>query len=342
MKKSLDLILLVFFIALLGLSHMVHHRNYNSYKQQLKIFADLNGTWKNTQPEFYNNLETELPNLTISSIPLKAIKALYIQVNEPIDSTQKTIDLLHESIKANPFLMFSEGHLAQIYYALRKYDSAYYYARKSFKELPNNAVHFAMLAKLHANKGSYDSIITTFNTVNTPPKEPINRIYFASMINFINKIDDSLKRSVIVTAKKAKSIFRSEEELQVLVDYIIEGNEEVEKAINFETDGQNFLFEKKYKEGIELFEKALEIRKNNVGYTQTLAMAYHNIGEHDKAIEYFNKLEQLGIIPDRLSLYVKGLSLHYTGNKISACECLLKAWRLKQKNADIAYKSLCQ
>ena len=189
MKKSLDLILLVFFIAFFGLSHMVHHRNYNSYKQQIKLFSDLNGSYKNTQPEFYNNIETELPNLTISSVPLKALKAVYISENEPIDSIQKSLDLLHESIKDNPFLMFSEGNLSQIYYSIRKFDSAYYYARKSFKGLPNNAIHFAMLAKLYANNGTYDSIVNTFNKINIRPSEPISRIYFASMLNFINKVE---------------------------------------------------------------------------------------------------------------------------------------------------------
>jgi len=342
MKKSLDLIFLVFFIALLSLSHMVHYRNYNSYKQQKKIFNNLNASnYSNTPPEFYDNIETDLPNLTITSIPLKALKALYIQVNEP-DSIQKSIDLLHEGIKDNPFLMFSEGNLAQIYYSLRKYDSAYYYARKSFKELPNNAIHFAMLSKLHANKGTYDSIVYTFNKTNILPSEPISRIYFASMINFIDKIDDSLKKSVIASAKKAKSLYHTQKELQVLADYIIEGREKVETALDFETKGQNFLFKKQYKEGIELYEKALEIRKNNIGYTQTLGLAYHNIGEHDKAIEYLNKLEQLGIDLDPLSLYINGLSHYYIGNKSSACDYLFKAMRFKQKEAKNAYRTLCQ
>ena len=342
MKKFFDSILLVFFLVFLGLSHMVHHRNYNSYKQQVKLFSDLNGSYKNTQPEFYNNIETELPNLTISSVSLKALKAVYISENEPIDSIQKSLDLLHESIKDNPFLMFSEGNLSQIYYSTRKFDSAYYYARKSFKGLPNNAIHFAMLAKLHANKGSYDSIITTFNKINIRPSEPISRVYFASMINFINIVDDSLKKEVIASAKKAKSLYHSNEELQVLTDYIIVGKKEVELALEYETKGQNLLFEKQYKEGIGLFEKALEIRKNNVGYTQTLAMAYHNMGEHDKVVEYFNKIEQLGIVLDPVSLYIKGLSLYYTGNKTSACEYFLKAKRFQENKANIAYKSLCQ
>ena len=342
MKKFFDSIFLVFFVAFLGLSHMVHHRNYNSYKQQIKLFSDLNGSYKNTQPEFYNNIETELPNLTISSVPLKALKAVYISENEPIDSIQKSLDLLHESIKDNPFLMFSEGNLSQIYYSMRKFDSAYYYARKSFKGLPNNAIHFAMLAKLYANNGTYDSIVNTFNKINIRPSEPISRIYFASMINFINIVDDSLKKGVIASAKKAKSLYHSNEQLQELTDYIIVGKREVELALEYETKGQNFLFEKQYKEGIELFEKALEIRKNNVGYTQTIGLAYHNIGEYDKTIEYLNKIEQLGIDLDPISLYIKGLSLYYIGNKSSACDYLMKASRYKQKNADKAHRVLCQ
>ena len=95
-------------------AYYISFRNYKSYMQQVKVNNDLNSaSFTDTPSDFYNNLEIDLPSLNITSIPLKAIKAVYIESNEPVDSIQKAIDLFHQSIKENPYIMFSEGHLSQ-------------------------------------------------------------------------------------------------------------------------------------------------------------------------------------------------------------------------------------
>ena len=343
MKNIYSLLGILLLFIIVFISHIIHHRNYNSYKQQTKLYKDINtSSFKNTKPEFYENLELEIPNLTVTSLPIKAIKAVYIRQNETMDSLQKSIDLLYESIKDNPFIMYSEGHLSQVYYGLKKYDSAYYYARKSFLGLPKNAVHFAMISKLHANLGNYDSIVKTFNKIKSPPREDITRIYFASMLNFIDKVDDSLKSSVVETAKFSKNFFLTDNELQLLADYIIEGREKVDKAIVDQEKGMKFLSENNYIKGIEFYKKALSVRKNNVGYIQTIGLAYHNIGEHKKAIENLSFLEDKGVPLDPISLYVKGLSHYHLKDKVTSCEYFLKSSKFGLENAKTSYNNLCK
>ena len=350
MKKKYSLIAILFFTVIVIFSHVVHHRNYISHKQQVKLTQDITqAKYDDVTPEFYNNLEVEIPSLTVTTIPIKALKAIYIQTNEPRDSLKKSIDLFHESIKDNPFLMFSEGNLSQTYYALRKFDSAYYYARKSFLGIPKNAVHFAMIAKLYANFGNYDSIVKSFNIVNSgrsnkniSSRADIYRIYFASMINFIDQVDDSLKNSVIRSAKEAKNYFLKDKDLQLLADYVIEGKNKVDIAVLNAENGSKLLSEKKYLEGINSIEQALLVRKNNMGYIQTIGLAYHNLGDHKKAIENLEILEKNNISLDPISLYVKGLSHYYLRDKIKSCKYLLKASRFGLENAETAYNSLCK
>ena len=343
MKRIYSILALIFFYIIIVFSHVVHLRNYNSYKEQVILTRDLiQAKFNNAEPEFYNNLETVIPNITITTIPIKALKALYIQANESRDSIKKAIDLFYDSIDDNPFLMFSEGNLSKTYYALRKYDSAYYYARKSFKGLPKNAVHFAMISKLHANKGQYDSIIKSFEMINSPPRADISRIFFASMINFINDVDDSLKKKVINTAKEAKKRYLVDKELQLLADYIIEGKDKVDIAVFNAENGSKSLSDKKYLEGINSLKEALKVRKNNMGYIQTIGLAYHNLGEHKKAIDNLQILEDNGIPLDPVSLYVKGLSHYYIREREVSCQYLSKASRFGLKNAEIAYNDLCK
>ena len=333
------LIILLFCIG----SHFVHHKRFKSFKQQIKLYNDLkNANYSNTPAEFYNNIQVDIPNLTATTIPLKAMKAIYITANEPADSVQKAIKLLHESRKENPFLMYSEGNLAQIYFSLRQRDSAYFYARKSFNGLPKNAVHFAMLSKLYANNNEYDSIVYYFQKIDSRNDAAIGKIFLASMNNFYNDLDSNKKQLVLQITEDLKFINKKDKDLQLLADYIIYGDDLVENALNFEEKGEKLLIQNKFKQGIEFYEKALEIRKENSPYIQTIALASFNLFEYKTVINNLEKLEKQNIKLDPLSLYIKGISHYNLGENFMACNYLQRAAKFEQKNAIQALKSLCQ
>lgn len=339
LKFHLIFLLLSIFI---GLVTYVSYRNYISYKQQKKLFADLNrADYSNTNSEFYSKLEVDLPNVTFTSIPIKALKAMYYFENEP-DSLRYVKSLLKKSIVDNPYLKFSEGNLSQIYFAEKKYDSAYYYARNSFEGIPINAVHFAMMSKLYANRNNIDSIISSFEKINKKPLVDISRVFFASMNNFYSKINDTLlKNKVFEFALNAKKRFRNDKDLQLLVDNILFSKDSINKAIKLEDTGSKLLTDGKMKQGIEYFEKALAIREENIPYIQTLALAYYNIGDHKKSIEYFEKMIKNGIGLDPLSLYVMGINSLNTRKYSEGCDYLNQSRRFGQKDAALAYSKYC-
>ena len=263
MNTLIKIILAVFLILQIGVVY-VSFKNFNSYKQQKTLFNDLNSAnYSNKSIEFYSTLEDELPNLTFTSIPIKAMKALYYLENQP-DSLNYVKSLLKKSIKDNPFLKYSEGNLSKIYYAERKFDSAYFYARKSFKGLPKNAVHFAMISKLFANNKNIDSIIYNFDKINERPLADVNRIFFASMNNFYNSLPDSLQSEVFSKAKKAKLNFKTDDDLQLLVDNIIYTKDSVNLAVEYENKGSKLLEQRDFLNGIKFYEKALKIREVNL------------------------------------------------------------------------------
>jgi len=320
----------------------ISYKNFNSYVQQKTLFNDLNrADYSNKSVEFYSTLEDELPNLTFTSLPIKALKAMYYLQNQP-DSLNYVKSLLKKSIKDNPFLKFSEGNLSKIYFAERKFDSAYFYARESFNGLPKNAVHFAMMAKLFANKNQIDSIIYLFDKINQKPLVDINRIFFASMNNFYESLSDSLKSEVFKKAEKAKLNFKIDDDLQLLVDYIVYSKDSINLANEFEDKGAAFLEKNDFLNGIKFYEKALKIRENNFDFIQTLGFANYNIFEYAKSIEYFKQLEYNNIPLDPLSLYVMGINYYNLGKFTTGCEYLDKARKFGQKNAIKAYSLYCE
>lgn len=340
MNNIIKTILGFFLILQIGVV-FVSYKNFNSYLQQKKLFNDLNSAnYSNTPVEFYSTLEDNLPNLTFTSIPIKAMKALYYLENQP-DSLNYVKSLLKKSIIDNPFLKYSEGNLSKIYYAERKYDSAYFYARESFEGLPKNAVHFAMISKLYANNKNIDSIIYTFDKINQRPLPDVNRIFFASMNNFYLELSDSLQSEVFKKAVKAKLDFKTDDDLQLLVDYLIYSKDSVNLALEYEDKGSLFLEQKDFLNGIKFFEKALKIRETNYDYFQTIGLAYYNIGEHSKSIDYLLRLEINGIPLDPLSLYVMGINYYNIRKFNTGCQYLDRARKFGQQNAIDAYLKYC-
>ena len=323
----------------------ISRRVFLSYKQQIKIQNNISSGDYGNSKDFEKNLEYKIPNLSLTAIPLKALKALYIQRNADIEKDKnwynESMDLLYESIQDNPYIMFSEGSLAEIYYTLKIKDSAYKYARKSFEGLPKNSIHYAMLSKLYANEGKIDSIIFQYHERNTPPKQGINTIYLASMNNFFNQLPDSLSKIVLNDAKSAKKRFKKSKDVQELADRIIYGNEKVEQALNYEDKGEELLANKQTSLGIDNYLKSLEIRENNINLIQILGLAYFNIQDYYNVIFYMDKLENMNIALDPLSLYVKGISLLQVNRKTEACDYLLRSKNFGREDAKKYYEGYC-
>ena len=76
---------------------------------------------------------------------MESIKARYYLYYKRYD---RAIPMLKRGIAANPYLLFSENLLAQAYLEKGMIDSAFYFSKKAFYGLPNNALHAANLAKV--------------------------------------------------------------------------------------------------------------------------------------------------------------------------------------------------
>ena len=105
--------------------------------------------------------------------------------------------------------------------------------------------------------------------------------------------------------------------------------------------GSKLLSEKKYLEGINYYEQALSVRKNNLQYIQTIGFAHYNLGNYKKVIENMENLESQGYRLDPISLYLKGMSHYFLKERETACKYLSKADKFQLENATIAYKDLC-
>ena len=91
------------------------------------LLQDFNSNQYNLPINQLENIVPSIPNITVTTIPIKSIKARYYFKAKKY---RKAIELIDEGTKANPYLFYSEILKSQIYQELGKLDSAKYYAKK--------------------------------------------------------------------------------------------------------------------------------------------------------------------------------------------------------------------
>ena len=137
------------FFPIIGIIIMVPsivttYTTYESLKGQLFLLRDFN-TSKYTIPiNKIDDITPNLPNITVTTIPMKTIKARYYINANKLD---KALELLNQGISANPYLYISENLKAQVFLKKGEIDSAYANAKKSFYGLPKNALHASTYAQ---------------------------------------------------------------------------------------------------------------------------------------------------------------------------------------------------
>ena len=135
MKK---LILFLTGLLLLMTLSFGSYKKLSSSKYQALLIFDFNSNTRDFKLDDFKNLDLNFPNITVTALPIKYLKARYYL---EIDSVETAKKLIYESIKTNPYIYAPEILLAQIYLSENKLDSALYYSKKAFYGITNNNRH---------------------------------------------------------------------------------------------------------------------------------------------------------------------------------------------------------
>jgi hypothetical protein len=299
------------------ISSYVSFKVYRSYVQQYYLITDLNdNNWNSRSWEFVESIETDIPNLSLTALPLKAMKAQYFLYN---DSILSGLDLIEETIRerANPYIMFPEAVKAKLFTAVGDIDSSYYYSRKAYDNLPRNAFHFAELSRTLSAVKEYDSITHFFKPIKYSPDEQIWKIYLASITNYIDVIQD--KDFAIETAYEALEIFPNQKDVLIAAYFVIHGKENTTRALELENEGRDLFDQKLYNEALEVYKEADSLLGSNYVFKENIASSYFNLKDWDQTINNLVFVENQKHDLDGLQNYMLGLSYFNLGDKSSSC-----------------------
>lgn len=284
------------FLILVTISVMILSFRVNeSYKQQYYMQADFNINDFTREIDFENFIE-DYPNISVTTLPLAAIKAeYYITQNKIVDA----VKLFKKGIKANPYIGRSEARLADIYFSyINIKDSAIYYADKAYHLRPLNSKHFLVHLKSLAVKNQIEeldkSIKNNFSLLQQIDGKdqylPTSMYFYLSAI-YQYRLKNKKKYDSI--AKQALEEFPNNEKIKIISNFIIFGKDSVQKALAFDEKARVQFDNNNYKKAHDLFSQSVNFWPTHKYSLQLAGISAYLGKNYTKAIFYLEKLLEI-------------------------------------------------
>ena len=337
MKNSVKyLSITLLFISILSTG--IALRTYMSFVQA-KIFTLHFNTreFDKASKKFVDNLITDLPNISATTIPIKAIKASYLTykktpTNEDINLAKK---YLWAASKDNPYIMIPESELSKIYFYEGVKDSAIYYGKKAFEGIKKNPVHFAHYAAALASIGDTATIRNIYENINYKDFL-IDKIYLTAM----SEVMDEDKTKKITEAVEYLSI--DDDRYKVNIYILNHGRENVFKAIDINKEAETYFLNEDYLNAAKKYEEAIGFNPSEPAFYENVGNSYMKIGDQILAQKFLKKAIDSFNTKKGKSEYLYGLSKLLSNEKREGCYYLAKSHNdYKYKLAYSVYQKFC-
>ena len=302
------------FLAILP-SIYVSNKVYESLKGQMFLLQDFNSNQYNVPINRIDNLVPDMPNITVTTIPIESIKARYYFNAKKYD---KALALLDKGTLANPYLFYSEVLKSQIFLAKGQLDSSSVYAKKAFVGLPNNALHASHYINVINQSRDIVALEEVFELL--VAKNDLNN--WKNYLVIASQLTPQKNKKLIERAKRASALFPLDNNIQGLYRTIAVGTDGVNNATNFSNTALNFFNQGDYTNAAINFEKAINRNSLEFSYYENAATANYLIGNLDKAIQQIDVvINEMNPLNGKCE-YIKALIYIKLGDPIGACPLL--------------------
>jgi len=330
----LNLIYPIILIALMLFSTKITYSTYQSLKGQMFLLRDFNSNKYSIMMDKIDKITPDLPNITVTTIPMKSIKARYYFNAKKYD---KALELLNEGIPANPYLFFSENLKAQIFLKQNKIDSAFINAKKAFYGLPKNALHASTYAQALSMKKDLNEVKKVFEVLS----KKSGAIIWKNFLIVLSQMVVSGEKDLKIYSTKAYEHFPDDNELFSLKKLAVVGQANIDRAQKISNEGLTFFKQALYTEAALKFETASNIDPLEYAHFENAASAYFMGGDYGKSLIYSEKVINGFKIETGKSEYICALTNFNIGGKKRACELLLQSANYGYSQAQTTYDQRC-
>ena len=280
-----------FFIIILIISVGALYSNYKNFYiniDQVKLLPSILYQLDDVKDDYFDRYMVDYPNLTATAIPIKSLMGAYwIQK----DSIEKGMEYLRLGNKQNPFIGLSDMILANVYQSVGAMDSFTHYSRNAIRKLPNAPTHYALIGRVYVLENKIDSLATMFNSISNKVTDvEVWKVYLSAMVTNKYEVDTvEVNKNAII----AKELFENNESINLLSDYILYGEDDVNESIKLRQVAiDSFFSNSQY--SINKIEKALSLVPDNISNWETLIEMYFLNDQFKEVIETYDELNRKG------------------------------------------------
>ena len=329
-NKLIYLIMLAICIPSIFISIKV----YESLKNQMILLNDFNTNKYNARIKQLEAMDMSIPNVTVTTIPLKSLKARYYVNNKQYD---KALQNLESTNNTNPYLFFTDYLKSKVYEKKDNIDSAYYYSKKAFFGLPNNTLHSANFVKLAMQKKDIASVERAADEL-IDSQSPLN---WQNIITAYIDLAGSGNEKLMKLTNRAVKLFPKNYNFLLLRKLAHTNPSKIKEGIAFAREALKYFSEKDFKKASELYLLALNVDPFEFSYYENAAASFYQIKEYGNSMLYSSKVIN-GLNPGTgKSEYIHGISKIATGDLKGGCEFISYAVDLNYEEAFSIQKQYC-
>ena len=313
----------------------ISNKVYKSFVEQQFLIAAGNGSFTNYTKEKVFSIQSDLPSITASTVPIETAKANLIYNIGFEDDTLHY--MIKQGEKNNPFLPYSDLTRSVLFIKQRKPDSAYIYAKKAYYDITNNKIHFNLIMDIvEAFKDSLE-LKKVISEYDGDLSNEFYEKYLSVSYNIKNKI--GLTDSIFLEKYNSKNpdsdVYKTYRALGGV------GLKNVEEGYLESLTAKKLFEEKKFKEAALSFVKASKLNPLEVSYLENAANSYMQFGDEQRAIEILEKMIQELNPKSGKAEYLLGILFIGEKKNIEGCEYLNKSLEKGFNIPDIIFQRFC-
>ena len=309
------------FFLLIFSSGYINYKVFKSFIEQSYLLYEFNAYQVNLPTEMVKSFNHKIPNITVTTLPLKMLKARYLMRDSLMD---EALDLLYASNRANPFLKIADFQLAEFHLNKKNMDSALYYSKNAFEALPRNAYHSRLYFRVLTKLEMENELDYSFNKI----KDNFILSQWSDYLFSKIEIGKTPKEDLIKILDEAKEYVIDKKQFSTLETIIKIGVENLDELGQIIIQAEAFYIQENFIEGAILYEKAGRLNSTDYTHYENAALSYYRGNYFEEAEKLFRyTLRAFNPQNGKSELYL-GLLLYEKKEKNEAC----KFWRIsKQK-----------
>lgn len=333
-KSSITIAYILIGLIIIIPSIYMSNEVYKSLKAQMTILQDFNSNQYNIPLNQIESFIPSIPNITVTTIPMDAIKARYYFHYKKYDEALKHLEI---SKKQNPYLMYSELLLSQVNLAKGKILESKKYAKKAFFNLPNNNLHTSHYLQLLIETGDKVAFNETFDVLTK--KNNIN--FWKNYLVGASKLFPPGDPIQMERSQKATKIFSGNNEFIQLNKLISIGSNKINEGLEHSNSALSFFNKGEHDKAVIEFEKAIEADPLEFSYRENAATSYYLLNDLNNALKHIDVvINQMNPLNGKCE-YIKALVYLKFGDPIGACPLLRTSKDSGYTQAENTFNQYC-